>query len=375
MKNVKTKTLVVVHKTFLMNQWKERIAKYFPNAKVGTIIQDKIDVEDKDIVIGMLKSISMKNYDISIFQDFGTTVIDECHHIPSRVFSRALTKINSRYMIGLSATPLRKDKLEKIIDWFIGPMLVRIEKRQTISSSIRIYNYTSTNKLFKRVIGKDGKEISAIMLNNIVQIDERNDFIHKLMKDILKKEPLRQIMFLSDRKEHLETIKKLIDTDKEMNKFTTGYYVGGMTKNKLKESESKTVIFGTYSMASEGLDIPTLDTIIMGTPRTSIEQTIGRIVRKDNPDDYLNQPLVIDIADNLGNYKFWTSARKKIYKNLNYEVSEYNVNDTFDKIVFKCIIPIDPNFHLKEQKEQKIKKSKKKIEDKIEERNDDFLDE
>jgi superfamily II DNA or RNA helicase len=512
---LKKKTLIIVHKTFLMNQWKERIEKYFPTAKVGTIVQDKIDVEDKDIVIGMLQSISMKTYDPTIFLDFGATVIDECleenqmipilinnkleilkikdmymlwnknkdkdfkvisydhpsgftyksidfmwekekkeklyifkikkltlkctgkhriytpngyeyaqdlnvgnlvgylynnsikfekiisidiedfegkvydisvpelrnfitgykvddqiegiivhncHHIPSRVFSKALTKINSRYMIGLSATPFRKDKLEKVIHWFIGPMLVRIEKRTTVTAAVRIYNYTSTDKLFKRVIGKDGNDINAIMLNNIVNIRARNDLLQHIIKDLLKNEPLRQIMLLSDRKEHLEHMKERIDKDPELKEFKTGYYVGGMKKDKLKESESKNVIFGTYAMASEGLDIPTLDTIIMATPRSSIEQTIGRIVRKDNIDDYINQPIVIDIVDMLGAFKNYSYARKKIYKNLNYEVSEYNVDNTYDKIILKN------NY-------KPTKEEKKEIKDEIEEPNEHgFLD-
>jgi superfamily II DNA or RNA helicase len=80
-------------------------------------------------------------------------------------------------------------------------------------------------------------------------------------------------------------------------------------------------------MASEGLDIPTLDTIIMGSPRVNIEQTIGRIVRKDNIDDYLNQPLVIDIADQVGSFKNYGYARKRIYKKMNYEIEEFDVND------------------------------------------------
>jgi superfamily II DNA or RNA helicase len=479
---IKKKTLIIVHKTFLMNQWKERIEKYYPNAKVGTLIQDKIDIEDKDIVIGMLQSISMKNYETSVFQDFGLTVIDEClegnqpipieinnkiqilkirdvwrlwnkgmvmkviaynhngeftykeidymwerdkkeklyiyrikkmilkctgkhliytpngyeyaqylgvgslvgylyngkitfekitdmyieefegnvydisvpefhnfivgekidnniegivvhncHHIPSKVFSRALSKINSKYMIGLSATPFRKDKLEKIIHWFIGPMLIRIEKRNTVTAKVQIYNYKSTHKLFKPVIGKDGKEINAIMLNNIVRVMERNEFIINLFKNILKEATTRQIMFLSDRKDHLEYIKKQIEKDEELKVYTTGYYIGGMTKNKLKESEAKNIIFGTYAMASEGLDIPTLDTIIMGSPRVNIEQTIGRIVRKDNIDDYLNQPLVVDIADQLGSFKNYGWARKRIYKKMNYEIEEFDVDNLIIK--------------------------------------------
>ena len=67
---LKRKTLVIVHKTFLLNQWKERIIQYIPNARIGQIQASKIDVEDKDIVIGMLQSISMKDYDTDIFSDF-----------------------------------------------------------------------------------------------------------------------------------------------------------------------------------------------------------------------------------------------------------------------------------------------------------------
>ena len=92
----------------------------FSNAKVGIIQQDKVDIEGKDIVLGMLHSISMKDYDPSIFSSFGTVVVDEVHHIAARVFSNALPKVSSKFMIGLSATPNRKDGLSKVFEWFIG---------------------------------------------------------------------------------------------------------------------------------------------------------------------------------------------------------------------------------------------------------------
>jgi superfamily II DNA or RNA helicase len=88
----KIKTLVIVHKTFLLNQWKER-AEEFTNAKVGIIQQDKIDIKDKDIVIGMLQSIAKEKYDDSIFKDFGLVIFDEAHHAPSQYFSKALPLI------------------------------------------------------------------------------------------------------------------------------------------------------------------------------------------------------------------------------------------------------------------------------------------
>ena len=92
---LKIKTLVIVHKTFLLNQWKERFEQ-FTDASVGTIQQNKIDTDGKDIVIGMLQSIAKEKYDLDIFRDFGLVIFDEAHHAPSKFFSRALPVISCK---------------------------------------------------------------------------------------------------------------------------------------------------------------------------------------------------------------------------------------------------------------------------------------
>ena len=104
---LKVKTLVVVHKEFffLMNQWKERIEDFLPDARVGRIQGKVIKTENKDIVLGMLQSISMSEYDEDVFKDFGFVIYDECHHLGAEVFSKALTKTSFKYLLGLSATP------------------------------------------------------------------------------------------------------------------------------------------------------------------------------------------------------------------------------------------------------------------------------
>ena len=79
-RKLKLKTLVIVHKTFLQNQWVERISE-FTNCKIGIIRQKKVDIENKDIVIGMLQSVSMIDYDKDIFKDFGLVIFDEVHII------------------------------------------------------------------------------------------------------------------------------------------------------------------------------------------------------------------------------------------------------------------------------------------------------
>ena len=108
---LKVKTLVIVHKEFLLRQWKERIEQFLPGVKIGRIQGEVMDTENKQIVIGMLQSLSMKDYPRKLFQQFGLTIIDECHHIGAEVISRALFTVVSKYMLGLSATMERKDSL------------------------------------------------------------------------------------------------------------------------------------------------------------------------------------------------------------------------------------------------------------------------
>ena len=90
------KTLIIVHKEFLLNQWIERMQQFLPSARIGKIQGQIFDIENKDVVIGMLQSLSMKDYHETAFQSFGLTIIDEVHHISSEVFSCALFKIVTR---------------------------------------------------------------------------------------------------------------------------------------------------------------------------------------------------------------------------------------------------------------------------------------
>jgi superfamily II DNA or RNA helicase len=125
---LKKKTLVIVHKTFLMNQWIERINTFLPGAKVGRIQGEIIDTENKDIVLGMLQSVSNKIYDPKLWDEFGLCVFDECHHLSAEVFSKVMIQIVTNYNLGLSGTMTRKDGLSKVFQYFIGPV---VHKEQT----------------------------------------------------------------------------------------------------------------------------------------------------------------------------------------------------------------------------------------------------
>ena len=101
------KTLIVVHKEFLMNQFRSEIERFLPSARIGKIQGTVCDVEDKDIVIGMLQSLVLKDYPKEMFQQFGMVIFDECHHLAAEVFSQVLMFVGCWRMLGLSATPDR----------------------------------------------------------------------------------------------------------------------------------------------------------------------------------------------------------------------------------------------------------------------------
>jgi superfamily II DNA or RNA helicase len=100
--------------------------------------------------------------------------------------------------------------------------------------------------------------------------------------------------------------------------------VGGMKEAALKQSESKNIIIATYSMAAEALDIKSLTTLLMATPKTDVTQSIGRILRTKH-----SQPLVIDIVDSHEVFQKQWGKRKAYYKKQNYEMKKTTSLDYF----------------------------------------------
>ena len=140
----------------------------------------------------------------------------------------------------------------------------------------------------------------------------------------------RKILVLSDRREHLKTIKEQLELNFKNNNLTydVGYYLGGMKEKDLKETEKKNVILGTFSMASEGFDCKyPLDTIFLGSPKSNIEQSIGRILRQEAKDrKYV--PLIIDIVDNFSLFAKQKMKRIKFYQKNNYNIKVYDKYNT-----------------------------------------------
>lgn len=344
---LKKKTLVIVHKTFLMNQWIERIEQFLPDAKVGRIQGEIIDTKDKDIVLGMLQSLSNKEYFDELWSEFGLCVFDECHHLSAEVFSNVMIRIVTNYNLGLSGTMTRKDGLSKVFKYFIGPVVHKEKTDVTAEVIVKSILYEN-DTLFDGVkTNFKGEPLYSCL---ITRLDDpgRNQMISNIIKQELQSNPDQQIMILAHTKSLVQNLYKLIQEYEP----SIGYYLGGMKEEHLKESETKRIILGTYAMASEGLDIKTLTTLVLATPKSDVCQSVGRILRSNHA-----HPLVLDILDEHPMFESQYSKRVTYYNSKYYQIQEYNnfLNYTNNKAkIYKK--------SKEKEKETKTKKEVKKVE-------------
>jgi len=312
---LKVKTLIVVHNTFLKDQWEDRIKAFLPDARIGRLQGAEIDVEGKDIVIAMIQSLSMKEYPRETFHGFGLTIVDECHHIASEVFVQAFQKITSRHMLGLSATPERKDGLMYVIEWFLGPILYQSDSGDKVDNKVRVeaYRHEPADIDFNTVLhNSQGVMNVAGMVNKLTTFKPRTDLIVQILKDILAECPDRQILVLSDRVQHCKDILAELDSPDAC------ILAQNVAASKRAEfCASKKVLIATYSMCKEGFDVATLNTLVMATPRPDIDQIVGRILRTEKASRTV-QPLIVDIVDSTFRRQF--SARNALYKERSYVV-------------------------------------------------------
>ena len=156
------------------------------------------------------------------------------------------------------------------------------------------------------------------MINNICEHEPRTLLIIDNILELSNEG--RKILVLSDRREHLKTIKEFLD---KKQKCSSGYYLGGMKEEELSKTEEKDVILGTFSMASEGFDCrEPLDTIILASPKSSIEQAVGRILRQEAKDRKF-VPLIIDIIDEFGTFPRQGLKRVQFYKRNKYKIDTF----------------------------------------------------
>ena len=313
--NIQKKTLIIVHKEFLMNQWIERIEEFLPTATIGKIQGKVFDIDGKDIVIGMLQTLYDKDFGSNAFSSFGLTIIDEVHRIGSEQFSKTLFKTLTPNMLGISATVERKDRLTKVLYMFIGDKIYSEERKDDDLVCVRAVTYKSRDTEFNEVEYdyRDNPKYST-MISKLCNYGPRSDFIINIIGDLLKENKSKQIMILCHNR---CLLKYLYESITHRDLATIGYYVGGMKQNDLQTTETKQIVLATYAMAAEALDIKTLSTLVMVTPKTDITQSVGRILRVKG-----NNPIVVDIVDSHDLFQKQWVKRRQFYKKCNYRIRQ-----------------------------------------------------
>ena len=309
---MKVRTMIVVHKEFLANQWRERIQQFCPGATIGIIQQNKFDI-NCDFVVAMLQTISMKDFTLDQFESIGMVIVDEAHHICARVFSQAFFKFCPKYSLGLSATPVRKDGLTDVLHWFLGPPAFAVERENRGRTIVRTLRYKCSEYRLPPPVTRFGKVSLVQMITDLVENAGRNEFLEIQVRKIMKNSG-RRLLVLSDRRQHCEEMACRLED------LGTGLYMGGMKEAKLKESAEQNIIVGTFSQAHEGLDIPVLDTVLLATPKSDVKQAVGRILRET--EGKKNDPIILDVADDWGLMGSMYYKRRKMYKESGFEIEK-----------------------------------------------------
>jgi superfamily II DNA or RNA helicase len=262
----------------------------------------------------MIQTLYDKEYPTGTFDSFGLTIVDEVHRIGSEQFSRTLFKTITPYMLGISATVDRKDKLTRVLYMFVGEKIYTEKRDNDDLVCVRAVNYLSSDPTFNEVeLDFRGNTKYSTMIVKLCDFGPRSDFIIRVVGDLLQ-ESENQIMILCHNRSLLTYLYEAICHRKLAS---VGYYVGGMKQTNLQETEEKQIVLATYAMAAEALDIKTLATLVMVTPKTDITQSVGRILRVKH-----ENPIIVDIIDQHDVFQNQWTQRKRFYKKCNYLIQQ-----------------------------------------------------
>ena len=224
-------------------------------------------------------------------------VIHNCHRHGADLWHKAAMRFTSKYRLGLTATPTRKDGMWDVVRNNFGEILAK-DSGEAMQPTVYVVRYVPRFALSRYAWAQGNPigytRVKKIYLGKFITLLTEDPARNRMLVQILMKafREGRKNLVLTDRREHIETLKKMITAEDKT--ATVGRYVGGMSPKARALSEQCQIILGTFQMASEALDIPALDAGILATPHADVEQAVGRICRLQ---DEKKQPVLVDIFD------------------------------------------------------------------------------
>lgn len=363
---------VICHRAELMVQWMERINEFMPNARVGFVKGAEFDVIGKDVVVIMIDSLlrraespederaglstdpekfmkaweeHMSNprrwrgdvvpkstlpsgftkYPAFLLRRFGTVLYDEGHHLAAEGYSKAVGYLPSTYSVTLTATPKRSGQIIPQLFWICGPVIVQFP-RSWQKVNLKAIRYENPDT---QIIRRKGDLVAVWDMNKDIAYDfERNELIVQEVIAALRQK--RHILIFTERVKHsIFLVRRLrnlrvgdgdsfdvpIDPKREQ---LVGWYTPIYPRSTRRNELCARVVVTTYNYASEGMDVKTLDTLILASPRSEMEQIVGRIFR---PCPNKQTPYIVDIYEDF--YELYSGMwfkRHRFYKGECYDI-------------------------------------------------------
>lgn len=295
------KTLIIVNKNMLLDQWISRFVDYFGYKKsdIGFLGKSQNRLNG-NIDIATMQSL---NNIPELVENYTQVIVDECHHIPALTFEQIVKNFKGRYILGLSATPNRKDELDPILYQQLGNISYEYKKPKTHTNRLLVIKTEFTSSA----------DNYAAIINELVSNEDRNRQIVKTIKENIN----RKILLLSDRIEHLNLLENILKEEKIDFVSVHGSQNKKEQVENMQKVKTSSLILATSSFFGEGIDFPHLNTIIFATPISfygRLIQYLGRIGRGNQ------ECLAIDFLDSK-NAMLNSTYKKRLegYKAMHYK--------------------------------------------------------
>lgn len=325
------KALWIAHTNDLVQQAMDRAKSNFglDYSKYGTISAGKVKIGD----ITFATAQTLCNLDLPLYKDeWDVIVVDEAHHLYKgenslAMYYKIFSNLSARYRFGLTATPKRSDGLERCMFALLGDIVHTIPKEEVakFTCPVRVEKReTGYKPNLDVVLAGDGTIVYSDLIKDLTGNTKRNEKIAEDIKALINSDKTVRILVLSDRVEHLSTLREILSGYKvrQLMALSNSKKAREERRQVLKDlNDGKiNVVLATYQLAREGLDIPNLNYLVMASPvkdPITVEQSVGRVGRKAEGKDY---GTCIDYTDDFGMLRGFSKKRDVVYKRLEYEI-------------------------------------------------------
>lgn len=299
---IKLKTLIIINRLVLMDQWKNSIISFCPNACVQCLHGKQSKNFDRDPDYFIVNAINVPKYGREFFKDIGTVIVDEAHLIMSRVLSQSMFYLFPKYVIGLSATPYRPDGLDKLMTLFFT-------EHKIIRNLVRPHTVYQVNTKFKPEVQVD--RFGKVIWGQIIEQQCNNPIRDEIIFSIVKKFQEKNFIILTKRVEHASTLFQKLKDFGESSSIYTGEHD--------TFDEDARILVGTTNKCGVGFDHKKMDAIILASDiEEYFIQYLGRVFRTEHV-----EPIIFDLVDDNSILKKHFATRKKVYKEVGGVIKLY----------------------------------------------------